>query len=92
MAVLCAPNEPVSEICGKKAALATPDVGVGGDQIFFRAAHVGPALQQRRRQSGRHFGQVGLVHQAEPARYVARVSAQQDADIVLGLLRSPAAG
>ncbi len=69
----------------KERCLGDAHVGVGGHQALLIAPHIGPALQQRRRQSGRNFGQVRLLGQVESARDRSGISAQQDADVVLGL-------
>ena len=38
------PPEPVKEICGKNWAFGDSDFGVCCNQILFRLANVGPAL------------------------------------------------
>ena len=92
IAVLCAPKRPVKRDLRKEGRLGHTDVGVGRNQVFFGPAHIGTALQKRRRQSGRHLGQVWLFVKAEAARDGPRVPAQQDADIVFRLFDRLLAG
>ena len=63
------------------------DLRVGGNQVCFCLANVGPPLQQRRRKSGRNLGRMRLLGQLQPARNVARIIAQKNADGIF-LLRN----
>ena len=62
------------------------DLGVGGDQILLRRADIGTPFQQRRRQPGGNLGRRSCAVRILSARHVAGVLAQQEADLILGLL------
>ena len=79
------PPDPVKEICGKNSRLRDTDFGVCSDQNLLGLTDIGPALQQRRWQSRRHFGREGLFHQRASARNALRVVAQKNADGILFL-------
>ena len=55
------------------------DLGIGGDDVLFGRLDVGPPLEQRRRQSRRHFRRVRLGGQLAAARDRPGESAEQDA-------------
>ena len=62
------------------SCLGDADLRVGGDQILFGLANVRPPLQQRRRKPRRNFGSMRLLRQLQPARNVAGIVPQKDAD------------
>ncbi|MCG3163404.1 MAG: hypothetical protein JMDDDDMK_04810 [Acidobacteria bacterium] len=74
---------------GKVGRPRHADGGIGRNQSGFRRADVGAPFKQRRRQSRRHGGRLFLLRQRTTARRLARVSAQQQADLVLSLLDQP---
>ena len=66
--------------------MATPIFGVGGDQVLLGGADIGTALQQRGGQPGGHLRGQLLLGEAAAADHAAGILAQQQVDLILGLL------
>ena len=85
--MLCAPKVPVSEICGKNAALATPTLALAATRILFGPANVGTALAAEPKASPvGTSGRCGCSADGQAASDGSGIPTQQDADVVLRLL------
>ena len=83
------PPDPVSEICGKNAAFATPISAFAAIRFCSASRISGRRSMMRGRKAGRYFGGKRLRHQGKPARHTLRVIAKQDADRVFLLSDLP---
>ena len=69
----------------KEGRLGYAYVGVGRNQSFFRLFDVGPPLEKRRRNARGHLGQMRLIGEFQAASDRSRISAQENAEVVLSL-------
>ncbi|MEI9973554.1 MAG: hypothetical protein WDO73_16840 [Ignavibacteriota bacterium] len=84
--VLAPPSAPLRLNCGKYAARATPICALDAARLLLGSAHVGPSFQQRRRQAGGDVRRKALFRQTESTVYNSGIVAEQEFDLVLGLL------
>ena len=85
----CAASRTGQRNLRKELGLGDADFGIRGNEDLLGFANIGPTLEQRRRQAGRHVRRKRLLDQRTPARYALRVVAEEDADGIFLLRNLP---